>query len=747
MIDAIDGEVIKSGIVENFKSKLVEVGMAEEHIDKFGQGLENRNDAIDVVDQLDSPCTIAAVKYLDNEGLETVLTAIPEKVSVQLQSELLLKLHPEAAKIKTEELPSIADLPEKVREKAAAEYEELRQLTEKAGNEVAKYIGCLNRGDKLREIDNYGTEMAFESGDGKLIKIAFKSDQELRKRLLEDSSKPENMTSGSVYMTREVWENLVKKYYGFKSVAEAASRELLPEEMTMVYYGTDRKSTDDPEEKRKWQELKSGLGGPDEWTIKSLAGYQEFNRNLPANGELLFHGVKSKNVSGLLQSGGIMSLSEVRRLGLEHKIGGKTREGSEDQDISFSSDYGYSARYGRKENSGDSFVIMVNRAYMLSNYQAGERDGTHLFDRQFDGKEGDKGFESSLVDQPMVIVTSNAGYQEIEDFIKSYREGKLNETQYQLWRNMSGDEVKNWFDKRVVKIGREWLSINKMTREKVELMQENLKQVYNSQFEIKVEPGRMVPTGVNANEVSIAKDLWTYDSPSVSFEEKGIKAQEVWDRLAANVWFKGKYERIGEEKKGSQGGFVALKDGEKYFVKTSTDNDRVACELLADEFYRAGGVRTVDTKMVRVEIDNDQGTEMVVGRASKWENMDGKGDYRNGFVMDCWLANWDMAAMGQANRSGDIRIDNGGALLYRARGERKGDRFGDEVNEFESMRPAYPGLSDENIEKQISDLVATFTDEKIKELVDDSHLSHDEKEILVDKMVRRRDSLLRRVHE
>ncbi len=240
MIDAAVGkDVIKRGIEENFLSKLADSGMSADKIAKFDGSLDARPDGIEVVDQLDSPSIIAGVKTLDSGGLETVLATIPERVIGQLQSELLLKLHPEVAKIDAEQLPSIGNLPELAKEKAVTDYEEIREIIGGAGREGSNYIECLNRGDVLKEVDNYGTEMLFESADGKQIKIVFKTGEELRKRLIVDSSKPESMISGSCFMTKEVWENLVKPYFGFKSMAEAASCELLPDETTLVYYGME----------------------------------------------------------------------------------------------------------------------------------------------------------------------------------------------------------------------------------------------------------------------------------------------------------------------------------------------------------------------------------------------------------------------------------------------------------------------------------------------------------------------------
>jgi hypothetical protein len=69
----------------------------------------------------------------------------------------------------------------------------------------------------------------------------------------------------------------------------------------------------------------------------------------------------------------------------------------------------------------------------------------------------------------------------------------------------------------------------------------------------------------------------------------------------------------------------------------------------------------------------------------------GHKDINMGFFVDAFLANWDVIGLlydnimladdGQA-----YRIDPGGALTYRAQGGRKGNKFGENPSELESLR-------------------------------------------------------------
>lgn len=118
-----------------------------------------------------------------------------------------------------------------------------------------------------------------------------------------------------------------------------------------------------------------------------------------------------------------------------------------------------------------------------------------------------------------------------------------------------------------------------------------------------------------------------------------------------------------------------------------------------------------------------------------------KDDLRNGFLADALLANWDVAAnFGNVISSGGrlIRIDNGGALLFRARGERKSG-FGGIVTELESMKGSYLGLTQEDIQNQLSSLREKFTDGAIDQLVDSVRLSTKDRDYVKTTLRQRRD--------
>src|SRR5690606_32271171 len=157
------------------------------------------------------------------------------------------------------------------------------------------------------------------------------------------------------------------------------------------------------------------------------------------------------------------------------------------------------------------------------------------------------------------------------------------------------------------------------------------------------------------------------------------------------------HEIGGQE--GSTYGFRATDSlGDEYYVKTNIDNpEHPKMEYLAGLLYRHLGVHSAKVHLTGA---NDE----VFGVAS--EIIDGKvigGDevaelmdtnpaafdsFMAGIGIDMWLGNWDAAAYGNLILKDGIvhRIDFGGALLYRAQGDKKiAQHFGTESKEVDTF--------------------------------------------------------------
>jgi len=118
-------------------------------------------------------------------------------------------------------------------------------------------------------------------------------------------------------------------------------------------------------------------------------------------------------------------------------------------------------------------------------------------------------------------------------------------------------------------------------------------------------------------------------------------------------------------------------------------------------------------------------------------------DLKDGFIADCWQANWDTVFDRNVATSGGKlqRLDNGGALLYRAQGERR-TNFSGVVTELESQKNKYTGLTSEDISRQVAELRDRMTDEAIDEEVDNVRLPAADRTELKRVLRERRDYII-----
>lgn len=252
--------------------------------------------------------------------------------------------------------------------------------------------------------------------------------------------------------------------------------------------------------------------------------------------------------------------------------------------------------------------------------------------------------------------------------------------------------------------------------------------------------------------------------------------------------------KVGDEKGGHKpaGEYVIPTEtgtSRRYYVKfaqpaVSTPNSRGAEEMeledksgiwneyLADSIYRHLGIPVANTAIVRTNRVYGHASETheaynpfsvdgrMYGRAAEMlpydptvplETIDAQ--VKNGFIIDALIANWDMikakdltAAMsGNVIMSGGkvVRIDNGGALLFRARGVRKTpEDFGEEVKELDTMRDGYPGLTQDDIAQQLVLLKDKFTNNHVDSLVDSVRLHIRDRDTLKSLLKKRRDYIL-----
>jgi 8-oxo-dGTP pyrophosphatase MutT (NUDIX family) len=220
-------------------------------------------------------------------------------------------------------------------------------------------------------------------------------------------------------------------------------------------------------------------------------------------------------------------------------------------------------------------------------------------------------------------------------------------------------------------------------------------------------------------------------------------------------------KKVGPQGGSNPGGVYEESDGTRWYVKSQKSELHGKNEALAAAFYRMAGIGVP-------EVVQGQGTPGLPGSAHTASKMvpgakqpfpaalgdkAALSEMREGFALDAWLANWDVAGLTYDNvvKGSDgklYRIDVGGSLLFRAQGGEKGNAFGDKTTEFESLRDdtnyvsksIFGGMSDEEIASSV-EKVEAITPDQIKKMVADFGMQPS----LADRLIARREDLLSRV--
>lgn len=205
------------------------------------------------------------------------------------------------------------------------------------------------------------------------------------------------------------------------------------------------------------------------------------------------------------------------------------------------------------------------------------------------------------------------------------------------------------------------------------------------------------------------------------------------------------FKKVGGQAGSNAGGVYEAPDGTRYYVKKAQTEQHAANEVLAAQLYKDAGVTlpeiyltefpdgggpAVASKMIdglKPMFPNGQTTPIRLGKA------------RAGFAMDAWLSNWDSVGLEYDNLMMDadqnpVRVDPGGALLYRAMGSPKGGLFSDTVGETETLRDAgmnpqaakiFGGMSNQDISDAIAATVNKVDLDKANALIDELPFSSD----------------------
>lgn len=190
--------------------------------------------------------------------------------------------------------------------------------------------------------------------------------------------------------------------------------------------------------------------------------------------------------------------------------------------------------------------------------------------------------------------------------------------------------------------------------------------------------------------------------------------------------------QIGPQKGSNPGGtYRDTETGATWYIKQPSNPDMARNEVLAAKLYELAGVDVPELHIIQMNGVESIASRIVDGLAKGTPaDLALAAGTADGFVVDAWLANWDVVGLGYDNLllkgARAMRVDTGGALRYRAQGGLKGKAFSDDVPELQSLRDpslnrqahsVFGNLTDAQIEAGAVRVIS-ITDEQITQIVD-----------------------------
>lgn len=208
---------------------------------------------------------------------------------------------------------------------------------------------------------------------------------------------------------------------------------------------------------------------------------------------------------------------------------------------------------------------------------------------------------------------------------------------------------------------------------------------------------------------------------------------------------------------------IKFNDGTKAYVKTTKSPSHAANEIAANLFYKrlTDQVHSLDnlysnpsshkmldggtlnprilTEAEAAALD-DYSFTLNPAIITKWQEVEKfnpndeaqlRAASRN-FAITAWLANWDYAGLDFDNIDayGNIVLDAGGSLLWRAMGGPKGDAFGPVVSELKTLvdpsiapqnAKIFSYVTPDDLKRQMVELVVMFSDTVIENIVNEAY--------------------------
>ena len=252
--------------------------------------------------------------------------------------------------------------------------------------------------------------------------------------------------------------------------------------------------------------------------------------------------------------------------------------------------------------------------------------------------------------------------------------------------------------------------------------------------------------GETAADVAAAID--TLHEEEVILPDGSSAAERASDVIERSRWEH--MRKVSGQLGSNEGGWYEdEQSGDRFYVKFYENPSQGKVEYIANAIYAQLGIKTVHSELIQMDgreavaspaVPNAHNIGMEAQRASK--------DVRDGFVADAFLANWDVIGLVYDNivesDDGFYRIDNGGAMIFRAQGGPK-EFSPDDIPELHSMlehgsaKKVFGGITESEIRAQARDLLDKLSPEDIERIVQKSGLEGRERERVLSGLLGRRE--------
>ena len=223
------------------------------------------------------------------------------------------------------------------------------------------------------------------------------------------------------------------------------------------------------------------------------------------------------------------------------------------------------------------------------------------------------------------------------------------------------------------------------------------------------------------------------------------------------------WKQTGAQAGTNEGGFFEDADGNGYYVKVPKTKSHAENEVLASVLYEELGVPSAQVRMGDLDGEDRIVSKLIPGANPDFADKVAEGDeeylnkIREDFAIDAWLSNYDVTGTEWENvvtdEHGDpVRVDPGGALMWRARGAEKGGMFGNEVAEIDGLRDpdlnyygssVFGSMTDADVKESAKKLL-NITPSRIDSIIDSVITSEDDRALLKERLKARRDNILKR---